>query len=751
MLLVWMVGLSLAAPFWLNPSALPHPIRGELRVAEFAEMSLNFQMGIFYPRWASHFNFGYGSPVFNYTPPLARFVGGGHMLLTQSNPATSLALVSIASLLLMGSGLLLFVRARWGSAAGVIASLLYMSTPVLFFRLAYFEVALEPLLSAALIPYVLWSLDQALTRQTPRDLALASLCGGLLLLAGGALGGLLLIFALGWGGALTWAYPSLAEGRWRLAVVAALAGGLSAIYWLPAWLESNAARTLPLLLSPSTFNLRDVFLPPPLLDPQIFNPTAGFAIGVATWGLALGGIGVTFSQWRLDRPSFITTLPFTLGLFLCLVLIGFWSDGLADFWASWRLYQTDFLLPLALFCAFLGGQVAYIFEWSQPPFLLRWSGLSLLVLSIIASNAVSLRPPAFTRYEAESPLLHYLQLELQGAALGGSDQATFILPETPLPPPSSLLLNSFREGQVMKVEGFSRLSSNLFSILGHNPVRDSFRVTSDSPQTLEIMTLNYLGWRATFNGQAVPTRTNPENGFIQVLLPAGTGVVHVIFGSTPTRTLATGLSLASLGVLIFLFSRPFKLGAVVLPFVKPTTRGIRLAALALGVLWLARPFTPTASSLDGVNRYPLIFEGGVDFIGYQASASTLKAGQTLDLRLFWAAARPNLPLYGVELRLLGADGQLYAGDPAWLTYAPGGGLTSDWRQGLLVQDRWRLTLAPRLSAGRYQVAVQVFRCETGPLPFLRPCQRAPLRAFNPQGTPLGQWVSLPYTLWVEGD
>ncbi len=90
-----------------------------------------------------------------------------------------------------------------------------------------------------------------------------------------------------------------------------------------------------------------------------------------------------------------------------------------------------------------------------------------------------------------------------------------------------------------------------------------YRLTLDSPQPFQAVfrTYTFPGWAATVGGYPVPITPTTPYGLISLPVPAGRQQVEVAFGSTPARTLAAGLSLASalgLAALLFRIMTPLK-------------------------------------------------------------------------------------------------------------------------------------------------------------------------------------------------
>ncbi|MEW5989028.1 MAG: hypothetical protein AB1791_20575, partial [Chloroflexota bacterium] len=61
-------------PFLSRPG-LPQETDAELHIFRLAELSRLVRGGVVYPRWAPHFYYGYGYPIFNYYAPLTYYLG----------------------------------------------------------------------------------------------------------------------------------------------------------------------------------------------------------------------------------------------------------------------------------------------------------------------------------------------------------------------------------------------------------------------------------------------------------------------------------------------------------------------------------------------------------------------------------------------------------------------------------------------------------------------------------------------------
>ncbi|HLA42206.1 MAG TPA: hypothetical protein VJZ27_02155, partial [Aggregatilineales bacterium] len=185
------------------------------------------------------------------------------------------------------------------------------------------------------------------------------------------------------------------------------------------------------------------------------------------------------------------------------------------------------------------------------------------------------------------------------------------------------------------------------------------------------------------------------------------------------------------------------------PPVEPQALKLNLivGVLAIFIILAGRAINMEHSNLTRIQRFPIVFEGGIDLLGYDLPENEVENGDILSLTLFWEAARPNLPDYQIDVGLVNSDsGQVVA---VQRHRAPGDRATSYWQEGHYVEDIYYLRLPDDLSAGDYHLAVQVLRCRSA-YRFGECEEPQPLQAFDPRGTPAGERVNLPERLQASG-
>ena len=352
------------------------------------EFNNAIQDGVWYPRWAPNFAFGYGYPFFNIYGPLSSYAGQA-LLSLGFDIVTAVKIVFGLSALLSGLTMFLLARRLFGSPGGLVAALVYVYLPYHLFDL-YVRAALAESVGFVFVPLVLWGFFEVVTR--PR---LAAILGGSLAYAGLMLTsnllalmftpilGLYVAVMIGWqmlapvdlpGSEPAPAFREL-RGPARSLVAAVRSGlpplftlllglGLSGIFWLPAFTEYNFVRVDQWI--GGRFAFGDDFVE----FFQLFSPRwgfgtslpgpddeAGFQLGLAAVLLFIFSflIGPKFTDPRLRRTCYFFQATTLLLVFLTTPLSSLvWAvlplSSFAQF--PWRL-----LVVIAPFISLLAGTI----------------------------------------------------------------------------------------------------------------------------------------------------------------------------------------------------------------------------------------------------------------------------------------------------------------------------------------------------------------------------------------------------------
>ncbi|MFP4321064.1 MAG: 6-pyruvoyl-tetrahydropterin synthase-related protein [Anaerolineales bacterium] len=735
---------------WLIQDGLPNPQTAGSSIARQAEIAHNLQQGIIYSRWASHFHYGFGSPLFNYMAPAPHFIGGLYNLLLQTPPDATFRNLMAFCLILAGVGMFAFARRLTGDAGGVFAGMCYSLSPAILYTPHFQTSDLGVGLATSLFPLFLWSLDR-LRERDERDLGLVAFLGGLLIMTHTLLGPLLFGVGLIW---WLWMIASPTYNTWRLGGLAGIVLGVggSAIFWLPALAEMDAVHWVPVQDVWQTLRWRDVLSPPLAPDNRVLNPLPLGALGTGPWVLGLMGL-LWLGLLRMGQHRSLVIFWGILGIstVLCAVLLpSRWLDNIAHFPT---LTRADLLvIPAAggsIIAGALGGYLQA--QIARRAFRHLAHGLMLIIILGGAWNVVT--PPDFIPYRTTDPLREHMQAELRGL-YAGSFQHGSLLPAhtTELPPPSYALVESFEEGRITKVDRASRLPTTNIAILSHSPTRDTLRINNNTSMIVEILTLYFRGWRAEFQDQPLEVFPNADTGLMIATVPPGNGELSFFLDSTTGRRTAEvlfGMSVTS-ATLLTLFWRQTARSASVQGAAgqkkKSGTFGLAMwVVIALLGVTAARADNNRGDTLENISPSPFVFDGGLDLLGYELSSANVTPAQSVNLTLYWQAARPNLPNYYLEILMVDPETNTPLAQIGHI--APGGWQTSQWQTNKLMRDTYRLDIPARVSSGQYELRARARRCQqTETQPNCIPSTA--LQVFSVRGTPLGDFVTLPVTIHV---
>jgi 4-amino-4-deoxy-L-arabinose transferase-like glycosyltransferase len=101
----------------------------------------------------------------------------------------------------------------------------------------------------------------------------------------------------------------------------------------------------------------------------------------------------------------------------------------------------------------------------------------------------------------------------------------------------------------------------------------------------------------------------------------------------------------------------------------------------------------------------------VKLLGYDLSAETLKAGDTLCLTLYWQAQRQMATSYTVFTHLLDKDSHIWGQKDS--IPCDGTRPTTGWVEGEVIADEYNIVVQPDAPPGEYVIEVGMYEAETG--------------------------------------
>jgi hypothetical protein len=273
--------------------------------------------------------------------------------------------------------------------------------------------------------------------------------------------------------------------------------------------------------------------------------------------------------------------------------------------------------------------------------------------------------------------------------------------------------------------------------------REAYRFQSSGPLTVRILRIYFPGWTASIDGHPVPLDLDAPNATMRVQMPAGDHLVDFRFGETVLRQAADGLSLAALIVCIALglwifYERPASDGRIppaggpadaptdIRPAAQdpdgaPASKTHRLPLAVAAALLIALYFAAPQLGVIRSSRLPQVIGmqharddrlgDELQLLGYDLPATSVRAGDTLALTLYWQPLRTIQNDYAVFAHL---DNPLTLETVAQtLNDHPGNISTVELPLSLYVRDPHVLRVPEAVEPGLYLLRTGVLNPRTG--------------------------------------
>jgi len=561
--------------------------------------------GVWYPRWAPDFAFGYGYPFFNIYGPLSSYAGEA-LHLAGLDIVTAVKTVFGLSALLSGVTMYLFVRRLLGQPAGLVAALVYVYLPYHLFDL-YVRAALAESVGFVFIPLTMWGFFEAVARPRLRALLAAALAYAGLMFTSNLLALLFTpILGLYVAGMLLWQLQT-ANPEWRIAdnvvrlvraglwpLATLLLGlGLSAVFWLPAILEYKYVRVDQWVGGRFAFGddfveIFQLFSPRWGFGASIPGPddTAGFQIGLAA--LALFGLSF-WAVSKIDDDATRRTLRFFQAI--TLVLIFLTTPASYAVWAvlplsTFAQFPWRLLVLIAPFIAVVAGAVAgqkpKADSQCSPALLPTPYSLIILCSLILLVSYPYLKAEVRDPKPTEGPVSQAALFRFQQSSDEMTGQTAWV---RRIPTWSSLAEQVERGGQITTKVNYTALPADQ-SVGVYSMEMDSIHEllwvgTAKDGQSVTFLVPYYPGWTATIYqdlgphdgsldktkgpitriGPAIaspPINTTPIEGWMVVPVPTGSHFLELRFEATPVRLIGQSVSLLSLVIWLGLMGASWK-------------------------------------------------------------------------------------------------------------------------------------------------------------------------------------------------
>lgn len=716
--------LLASVPFLARPG-LPRDTDAELHVFRTAQVRACWEQGVFYPRWAPDFYYGYGYPIFNYYAPLTYHIGSALSFVPGLDVVAAVKGVFVLGLLLGGMGSYLVARDLSGAAAGIVAAAVFLFSPYVLFIDPHARGDLAEHFALGLLPMAVFFQRRLVERGGRAHLLGFSICIACLPLSHNLLGvvGLGVLLA-----AFVWqvTVEGRRDGVGRGALGFAIAGALSAFFWLPLLLELNAVKLT--VVGPGHFDFRNHFVtlaellaPSRRIDMGAMAPNFHHNVGLAAWGLALAGAAVLL---RRDLPARWALLFFVAAsaglLFLMTPASRFvWErvPGLEYLQFPWRLLGTA-AFTLAVLA---GAAVHHLPGGGWRPAWLAGTVLAVLLLALPTTFAYPWEPD----FGDTSPA-GIVAFELEGKVVGTTSTGDFLprtvdMPPQPLP---SLVESYLGPGPVDKVNRATLPDGTDVRILEHGPTHDRFATSSQRNFYLRIYTLLFPGWHAYVDGEEVALEVGRPEGSFYFPVPAGDHDVLVRFEDTAPRR--AGWWIAAGGALVLGLALAFVRAPVREAAPDPARRiDVSVVVWVGGALVLFALFRYTwvesqaawfrhhsAPGEAAAARYQqrAVLGGQIELLGFDLPQRRVRPGEAFEITLYWRALGSLEVNYQSFVHLTQPSTMSWGQSDA---LNPGGLPTTRWSPDRYVWDVHRVQVRPEAAVGTYTLEVGLYTLADG--------------------------------------
>lgn len=514
---------------FLNPD-LPHTSDGAMHLARIASYAKEISGGQFPVRWSSTFNYGYGTPIFNFFHPLPYYITTPFVMMG-FNLVTTLKIGFLISYIFSGIGMLMFARAFFGDdRTAFLVTVMYQFAP---FRLVEILVrgSLGGIYAYSVVPFILYGITKLNGTKEYKYFFFTAVATALLSISHNIVGvmmfGICILFVFFFSSSRKSMFVSFLS----LFTGVALAG----YFVIPAILEHKY--TLGYRFTKDLFwdhfpKLYTFILPNFINAESLRTAEVAVSIGlfhVLGFGTALFMFFMRLLSKQLTKVTVFTVIIFVVTLFLMQpVSMKLWENisFLRQFQYPWRL-----LAVINVVTAFIGS--VYL---SVP--LIKKSSLAyaILLVLIIGTTIYYWNPPQGYQNVNEDEFRNY---PLSTNYYGEVDLVW-----------SEGTQKSFPDSYADVVAGTATVSG-----LIRKPIIHSYKVEALTDSTILDRTQFYPGWKVYVDGNDTPIQFQDQNyrGLITYPVTAGTHNIVVKFVQSKIQQFSNAISIGMFILLIIPF------------------------------------------------------------------------------------------------------------------------------------------------------------------------------------------------------
>ncbi len=680
---------------------------GRFHVYRVAALARAWQAGVLHPRLFPEFGFGYGQAVLNFYAPLS-YWPGALLAVLHLNPATAAEFTIALGLLLAALAMFFFVRDLWGTAAGVLAAVLYTYFPYHLID-AYVRGAIPELIAFIFPPLILWQTTRAIQADIRRETSQALLWSVLawtgLVLTHNLSALLMTLVITPYALMLAWC-----TGRWRrllgLGASLALSLALTAVYWLPVLSESPA---MGLGVGPSRgYENHMLALSQVIARTFIYDYRSDYQGPVVhpqnwlTIAILLLIMGLLVWRWWQRRPPAHTAI-LSFHLILAAGAIFMTTTLSLPIWhpltplLGFLQYPWRFLSLAAVGVAVSGGAlIPLAVEMRRGDqdsgFRVQWGMVGMVFVLAMLTSLPKLPYEPLPLTPADTWFPERMWREDADAGQVGATWTGEFLPRAVTE--QRWALGRPREGatDTPPLPGPPRVALTSVQHLG-------LTLTLDTPATMPVLLHQFQapGWNVTVDGAPADMRASSELGLVTVdVYPEGKHDVAFAFGYTPERVLGAWLS--ALAALLW-SAWAWRTGKI----------GRWLRPAAMGMVALTTILMLNSGGVGRASHTPAPVQVQVgdvaQIVAADVALSPLVPGY-VNVTIYWLALKENATDYHVFVHVLDGAGQVVAQHDGF----PVGGFTptTRWRPGEIIQDVYHIPIPSNLLPGTYTVKAGMY-------------------------------------------
>lgn len=533
-------------------------VHDDQQIARLFLFDKSLRTGQLPPRWVDDLGFGFGYPLFIFYPPFVYMLGEIYHLLGFGF-IDSIKLVFFSAFLFSGLAMYLFVKDLFGKTPALVSALFYVFAPYRALDV-YVRGALAESFSFVWLPFIFWSFYELERTKKAIFIYLSAIFLALLMITHNLIFMpfmLLLPFYLLY---LVFKSKSKKLSIIRIAFSFAVAGGLSAFFWLPSlWEKQFTIVDNLLLVNLANYNIHFVY-PQQLWNwPWGFGGSAAgladgisFKIGkihmiIALASLILGMLHLFKNKFKTKPSTFTSQLSiifFTLFVFAAFMTT-FYSKPIWDLLPplGYLQFPWRFLTFTIFFASILAG--AFIYYLRLPILKLVFS--LVLTFLLVIPNLKLFKPQTYRgdltdkkatsketlNWYVSSSSFEYIP---KGVELYQGDLGTnlFKIEKSQIPTQKIEIENGQAQIQMVK----------------ENPSGISFTISAASPTIIKANVFNFPGWHLKVDNREIPISDNNKFKLITATIPEGNHSVKIDFTNTPVVNLANALSLIAVFTLV---------------------------------------------------------------------------------------------------------------------------------------------------------------------------------------------------------